>query len=65
MCGDAEVRRPAGELLGRVGRMKFVRPLFTLLAQSDRAYAISVFEANKNFYHPICRSMVERDLKLK
>jgi leukotriene-A4 hydrolase len=65
MCGDMDVKQPTGELLGSVGRMKFVRPLFTLLAQSDREYALSVFEANKTFYHPICRAMIERDLKLK
>jgi leukotriene-A4 hydrolase len=64
MCGDAEVLQPTAKLLGNVGRMKFVRPLFKLLAQRDREFAVKVFEDNRNFYHPICRAMVERDLKV-
>lgn len=62
MARDENVYKPTGELLGTVGRMKFVRPLFRLLAQCDRKYAIQVFEKNKTFYHPICRTMVEKDL---
>lgn len=50
------------ELLGQVGRMKFVRPLFRSLNKVDRALALATFEKNKNFYHPICRAMVEKDL---
>jgi leukotriene-A4 hydrolase len=62
MAKDTHVYKPTGKLLGTVGRMKFVRPLFRLLAGCDRAYAIEVFEKNKTFYHPICRAMVEKDL---
>ncbi|KKY34259.1 putative leukotriene a-4 hydrolase [Diaporthe ampelina] len=50
------------ELLGEVGRMKFVRPLFRALNKVDRALAVKTFEKNKDFYHPICRAMVEKDL---
>jgi len=46
---------PAAELLGRIGRMKFVRPLFRLLEKVDRELAVKTFEKNKDFYHPICR----------
>lgn len=53
---------PAAEMLGRTGRMKFVRPLYRLLARVDRGLAAETFERNKGFYHPICRAMVERDL---
>jgi len=56
------VYRPTAELLGRVGRMKFVRPLFRELAKCDRQLAVETFEKNKDFYHPICRQMVEKDL---
>lgn len=28
----------------------------------DREFAIKTFEKNKDFYHPICRGMVEKDL---
>ena len=53
---------PTAELLGRVGRMKFVRPLYRLLAKCDRLLAVETFEKNKSFYHPICRVLVEKDL---
>lgn len=52
------------ELLGRVGRMKFVRPLFRSLNKADRELAVKTFERNREFYHPICRSLVEKDLGL-
>lgn len=50
------------ELLGQVGRMKFVRPLFSALNKVDRPLALSTFEKNKDFYHPICKAMVAKDL---
>lgn len=56
------VYQPTAELLGRVGRMKFVRPLFKGLNEADRELAVETFEKNKDFYHPICRAMVEKDL---
>ena len=62
MSKETSVYEPTGELLGTVGRMKFVRPLYRLLAKCDRDYAVKVFERNKAFYHPICRAMVEKDL---
>jgi leukotriene-A4 hydrolase len=54
----------AADLLGRVGRMKFVRPLFRSLNSVDRPLALKTFEKNRAFYHPICRGMVEKDLGL-
>lgn len=56
------VYEPTAELLGLVGRMKFVRPLFRGLNECDRELAVKTFEKNKEFYHPICRAMVEKDL---
>ncbi|EON68246.1 leukotriene A-4 hydrolase [Coniosporium apollinis CBS 100218] len=56
------VYQPTAELLGKVGRMKFVRPLFKGLDEADRTLAVDTFEKNKDFYHPICRAMVEKDL---
>jgi leukotriene-A4 hydrolase len=56
------VYKPTAKLLGTVGRMKFVRPLYRLLEQCDRKFACETFEKNRDFYHPICRAMVERDL---
>jgi leukotriene-A4 hydrolase len=60
---DETVYHPTAELLGQVGRMKFVRPLFRALNECDRKLALETFEKNKDFYHPICRQMVEKDLK--
>jgi leukotriene-A4 hydrolase len=51
-------------LLGHVGRMKFVRPLFRELNKVDRPLALETFERHREFYHPICRAMVEKDLGL-
>jgi leukotriene-A4 hydrolase len=59
---DEEVYQPAADLLGKVGRMKFVRPLYRGLEKCDRNLALATFEKNKDFYHPICRAMVEKDL---
>ncbi|KAF2261510.1 leukotriene A-4 hydrolase [Lojkania enalia] len=53
---------PTADLLGRIGRMKFVRPLFRLLNDADRELAVETFKKNRDFYHPICRQMVEKDL---
>ncbi|KAK3906440.1 peptidase family M1-domain-containing protein [Staphylotrichum tortipilum] len=52
------------ELLGEVGRMKFVRTLFRSLTKVDRDLAVKTFEKNRDFYHPICRALVEKDLGL-
>jgi leukotriene-A4 hydrolase len=52
------------DLLGQVGRMKFVRPLFRSLNKVDRPLALETFDKNRDFYHPICRQMVEKDLGL-
>ncbi|KAF4636363.1 hypothetical protein G7Y89_g1744 [Cudoniella acicularis] len=59
---DETVYQPTCELLGKVGRMKFVRPLYRKLAQVDRALAVKTFEKNIDFYHPICKQQIEKDL---
>lgn len=61
---DTSSYEGAAELLGQVGRMKFVRPLFRALNKVDRDLALKTFEKNRDFYHPICRGMVEKDLGL-
>jgi leukotriene-A4 hydrolase len=60
---DKSVYHPTAELLGKVGRMKFVRPLYRDLMKVDRELAVKTFEKNRNFYHPICRGLVEKDLR--
>lgn len=62
MAKAPETYAPSAELLGRIGRMKFVRPMYRLLNEADRELAVQTFEKNKEFYHPICRQMVEKDL---
>ncbi|OAA59068.1 leukotriene a4 hydrolase [Niveomyces insectorum RCEF 264] len=61
---DTATYAGAATLLGTVGRMKFVRPLYRALNKVDRPLALRTFAANRDFYHPICRAMVEKDLGL-
>jgi leukotriene-A4 hydrolase len=60
---DTTAYHAAADLLGKVGRMKFVRPLYRKLNSVDRKLALETFEKNKDFYHPICKAQVEKDLK--
>ncbi|KAF4982877.1 hypothetical protein FZEAL_1573 [Fusarium zealandicum] len=59
---DTAIYQDTADLLGRVGRMKYVRTLFRGLNKVDRQLALDTFEKNKDFYHPICKGMVEKDL---
>lgn len=61
---DTTAYAPVADLLGRVGRMKYVRPGYRALNKVDRQLALDTFEKHKDFYHPICRGMVEKDLGL-
>jgi leukotriene-A4 hydrolase len=53
------------EFLGNVGRMKYVRPGYRGLNEVDRELAVRTFREHEGFYHPICRAMVKKDLKLE
>lgn len=59
-----ESYKPLSEWLGTVGRMKFVRPGYRQLNKVHRQLAVEAFKKNESFYHPICRSMVVKDLGL-
>ena len=59
---DTASYQGVADLLGSVGRMKFVRPLYRALNKVDHDLAVSTFKKNRDFYHPICRGMVEKDL---
>ncbi|KAI1942814.1 Leucyl aminopeptidase yscIV [Ophidiomyces ophidiicola] len=59
---DKKVVEPVVKLLGRIGRMKFVRPLYRALKKYDIDLALDTFAQHKTFYHPICRGLVEKDL---
>ncbi|GMM30811.1 bifunctional aminopeptidase/epoxide hydrolase [Martiniozyma asiatica (nom. inval.)] len=52
------------EWVGTVGRMKFVRPSFSMLNKVDRPLALETFAKFENSYHPICKAMVKKDLGL-
>lgn len=65
LAKDESVYQPTSDLLGVVGRMKFVRPLYRRLNGANRELALKTFEQNKGFYHPICRAMIEKDLDVK
>lgn len=50
-AGDSTVKDLVTEMLGKVGRMKFVRPLYrSLIAYGDVDLAVETFEKNKDFY---------------
>jgi len=61
---DVSAYQGVADLLGRVGRMKFVRPLYKSLNKVDHDLAVETFKKNRDFYHPICRQLTERDLGL-
>ena len=47
------------------GRMKYCRPVFRLLHKQTPELAKKTFEAHQDFYHPIARKMIARDLGLE
>ncbi|KAI1389918.1 peptidase family M1-domain-containing protein [Hypoxylon trugodes] len=53
------------ELLGSVGRMKFVKPLYRKLNELDRDLAIKTFQDSKDFYPSTTRGQIEKLLGLK
>ncbi|KAJ1943901.1 Leucyl aminopeptidase yscIV [Linderina macrospora] len=54
------------DMLSTQGRMKYTRPLYRLLhtCPEGRELAEKTFLRLRNFYHPICSRMVEKDLGL-
>lgn len=60
-----QVYQDVAKFLGNVGRMKFVRPGYRGLNEVDRDLAVKTFLEYQGFYHPICRAMVKKDLKLE
>lgn len=62
---DTSIKPLVVDLLGKVGRMKFVRPLYRGLIKMDFKLAAETFEKNKKFYHPICREIVAKEFAKK
>jgi len=63
--GHHAVLPRAEEVLGAVGRMKFLRPLYVALARDPRTRPVAerAFERSRAGYHPIARELVERLLR--
>ncbi|HEY0580886.1 MAG TPA: M1 family metallopeptidase, partial [Chloroflexota bacterium] len=53
------------QVLGTVGRMKYLRPLYAALAKHDLQNAERQFERNAAQYHPIARQVVANALKAR
>jgi leukotriene-A4 hydrolase len=47
------------EVLGSIGRMKYLRPLYRALNERDPNYANALFQRNAGQYHPIARQVIE------
>jgi len=64
LCNDNTQYNSVVTMLGAVGRMKFVRPLYRELIKNKDRYKLAqqTYDTNKNFYHPICAKMVKNDL---
>ncbi len=62
--GFEPVHARAEAFLGEVGRMKYLKPLYTALHghPKSRELAARVFAANADSYHPIARGGIERVL---
>lgn len=63
--GHLAVVPRAEEVLGAVGRMKYLRPLYAALAADDRTRAVArrTFERLGAGYHPIARQVIESVLR--
>lgn len=42
------------------GRMKFCRPVFRAVGAVDRGLAVGTYEAHREAFHPIARSLIEK-----
>jgi leukotriene-A4 hydrolase len=47
------------EVLGSIGRMKYLRPLYRALNERDPIHAKALFQRNAAQYHPIARQVIE------
>ncbi|MEE2901299.1 MAG: M1 family metallopeptidase [Myxococcota bacterium] len=67
-CGYEPAVENTRALLQNVGRMKYLRPLYSALANhspSTRRVAIDIFERSKQNYHPVAANLVESLLEEK
>ena len=64
-AGDRAALPGVVELLGSVGRMRYVRPLYRGLLAVDRDLAVETFRKNRDFYPSTTRGQLEKDLGLR
>jgi hypothetical protein len=62
-AGYEPALRRAETLVGEVGRMKYLKPLFRALASRDAGRAREIFERNRDGYHPIAVQVVDAVLR--
>ncbi|KAK6873749.1 Leucine aminopeptidase 2 [Candida tropicalis] len=62
---DDELVQKFAAWLGTIGCMKYVRPGYVLLKNGvSREFAVETFKKFEHTYHPICKTMVKKDLGL-
>ena len=64
-AGDRGALPGVVELLGAVGRMRYVRPLYRGLNEVDRDLAVETYRKNRDFYPSTTRGQLEKDLGLR
>jgi leukotriene-A4 hydrolase len=52
-AGYAPALDRAEQVLGQVGRMKYLKPLYRAIAKQDAKRAATIFDKNRRGYHPI------------
>jgi aminopeptidase N len=58
-AGMSEGVESARRVLQKTGRMKYLRPIFTELARTQRETALRFYEELRGGYHPIARAVIE------
>lgn len=62
---DQIIRPQVTRFLSSNGRMKYVRPVFRAFFQVDPEAATSLFLSLRHTLHPICETMLAKDLQIK
>ena len=53
------------KFLKKIGRMKFIRPIFNLLYSYNKDLALKTFSEDKSLYHPLLVNLIEKDFQSK
>ena len=60
---ELDVKEELIKFLGKFGRMKYLRPLYTAFYKRDKETCKATFEKYRSSYHPIAVRLIELDLK--